>query len=481
LSRRRVEVWQNGADGVAVRRLYDERDRLTAGEWTGSDGSRTVYRPGAAPTALKTGKAKPIDPETVWEWDPTAGHFAELIGTTASPTVENRGGDYLLRYRPVAAGGAAGIVEATLTIRKAEMRAVAHTLVVRAGDELREYEFTETTLASVPAATVPARTFEPEPELLGRAIPFDTPALVASVEPTRVPAVTRPVLSDDEENRLEVDALFTLHRLEPCLAEPAQLARVSDGGLHARVRVRDDRCRGRVIERLVALGGPPALRIDVVLASAPPAASAEPFQGDVVELPPAYRTLIDRFSAASAATTVKGETAAGAARTLGSWAQARSSGALAEARELEGLVSAWTPARLAALDVDRMTMWLDVTRDHARRFRRETEQVRQQLESMFAIEASKEVTSAAEPKTVEIHGADEVPGAVTRLVALAATHDTAIRQMFEVALGAPRVPVDVAALARSLRAGERQAAWFDEPWAIGPPASPASRLSAPSR
>jgi hypothetical protein len=53
--------------------------------------------------------------------------------------------------------------------------------------------------------------------------------------------------------------------------------------------------------------------------------------------------------------------------------------------------------------------------------------------------------------------------------------------MFEVALGAPRVPVDVTALARSLRAGERQAAWFDEPWAIGPSASPESRFSIPAR
>src|SRR5207245_5633175 len=143
-SRRRVELWQDGAQGVAVRRLYDERDRLTAGEWTGSDGSRTIYRPGAAPKALRTGNPKRIDPETIWEWDPTARHFAELVDATASPTVENRGSDYLLRYRPGAVQGAAGLVEATLTIRKAEMRAVAHTLVVRAGNELREYEITET-------------------------------------------------------------------------------------------------------------------------------------------------------------------------------------------------------------------------------------------------------------------------------------------------------------------------------------------------
>ena len=170
-----------------------------------------------------------------------------------------------------------------------------------------------------------------------------------------------------------------------------------------------------------------------------------------------------------------------AAHAFGSWAEARSSGALAEARELERLVSAWTPERLGTLDVDRMTMWLDVTRDHARRFRRETEQMRQQIESLFAIEVSREASSAAEPATLEIHGADQVPGAVTCLVALAATHDTAIRQMFEPALGAPRVPVDMGALARSLHASEHQAAWFDEPWTIGPSEIRASRAPSPAR
>jgi hypothetical protein len=74
-----------------------------------------------------------------------------------------------------------------------------------------------------------------------------------------------------------------------------------------------------------------------------------------------------------------------------------------------------------------------------------------------------------------------VPGATARLTALAASHDTAIRQMFEVALPAPRVPVDVTALTRSLRAGERDAAWFDEPWTIAPPAIPEPRLSIPAR
>ena len=467
VSRRRVELWQDGARGVAVRRLYDERDRLSAGEWTASDGSRTVYRPGAAPTVLRAATAKSIDFETVWEWDPTARWFAELVGTPESSTVQDRGGDYLLRYRPTAGLDPAPIVEATLTIRKAEMRAVAHTLVVRADEQLREYEFTETSLASVPSPTVPSGTFELEPELIGRAIPIVGPSAIGSVESSRLPASTAPVLSDEDENRLEVDALFALHRLEACLSEPPQLARAPNGSLQARAGAPDALCRSRVVERLAALGRPPALYVDVVLAAAP-AASSAPVTVAVDELPPAYRTLADRFGAPAATTASGGEKATDAARAFGSWAQARASGALAEARELERLVSAWTPERLRTLDVDRITMWQDVMRDHARRVRRETEQLRRQLETVFAIDPSGDSTSSPESLRPDIHAGDEVPGAVARLVALAVTHETAVRQMFDVALESPRVPVDVAALVRSMRAGERQAAWFDEPLTIQP-------------
>jgi DNA-directed RNA polymerase specialized sigma24 family protein len=475
-SRRRVELWHDAAHGVAVRRLYDEHDRVAAGEWTQADGSRTVYRRGSAPSARSTGNAKPIDTESVWAWDPSAKHFAELVGTTAAPTVKNRGDDYLLRYdRPAGVNGEDGVVEATLTIRKAEMRAVAHTLVVQIDRELHEYAFTETTIASVPNASVPATTFDPEPELVARAIAVDAPVL-GSV-PSAIRAAAPPVLTIEDGNRLEVDALLALHRLEPCLAEGAQLARGSDGGLHVRASVRDTGCRARVVQRQAALGKPPALRIDVALAAVP-AASAE-LRADVRQLPSAYRTLADRFGTQSTA-AAGDEAALDAARAFGSWAEARLSSALAEARELDRLVSAWTPDRLRTLDVDRMTTWLDVVRDHARRLRRETEQVRRQIESLFAIETAGDL-SPSEPATLEIRSADEVPAAVARLMALAATHDTAIRQMFEVALAEPRVPVDVTALVHSLRAGERQAGWFDEPWSIGPSTSPDASPSRPPR
>jgi DNA-directed RNA polymerase specialized sigma24 family protein len=475
LSRRRVEVWQNGARGLVVRRLYNESSRLTAGEWTGPDGSRTMYRPGAPPRALSRAvTAQLTDPEAIWGWEPSARHFTELAGAAASITVENRSDDYLLRYKNEAPE-AAGVIEATLTIRKTEMRAVAQTLLVRADHEMREYAFMETAVANVQASSVPARTFELEPELLGRALPVDAP-LPAVERSHAVPSR----LSPDETNRLELDALFALHRLETCLVNPAALSRTADGGLHASGAARDEGCRARVIGRLAAFGRAPGLSVDIALAAAPAISSPIADRAALHQLP-AYRALIDRFRQASGTSTEAVEAAVDdSARTFGAWALERSASALAHARELERLTNAWMPERLGTLDVDRMTMWLDVVRDHARHLRRESVELRQQLETLFGIDMAPS-TAAAEWTVSEIRGADDVPAAVASLVALAASHDAAIRQLFDVTLQTPRIPVDTPALMRTLRIGEQQAAWFDEPWAIEPSMKSAPHSPSPVR
>src|SRR5262249_50735654 len=43
LSRQRVELWQSGAKGLRVLRLYDERGYLIGGQWRKADGSDAVY------------------------------------------------------------------------------------------------------------------------------------------------------------------------------------------------------------------------------------------------------------------------------------------------------------------------------------------------------------------------------------------------------------------------------------------------------
>src|SRR5262249_41876990 len=58
LKQQRIEVWQRpteaNAGAIKVRRLYDENQRLIAGEWIKPDGSRTLYRRQTAPQQQAT-------------------------------------------------------------------------------------------------------------------------------------------------------------------------------------------------------------------------------------------------------------------------------------------------------------------------------------------------------------------------------------------------------------------------------------------
>jgi anti-sigma factor RsiW len=71
VSRRRVEIWQNAAQGTKVRRLYDAGGRLVAGEWTRPDGSRAIYQPDAAPVIEAAGTPVPLDVVHAWRWEPS--------------------------------------------------------------------------------------------------------------------------------------------------------------------------------------------------------------------------------------------------------------------------------------------------------------------------------------------------------------------------------------------------------------------------
>src|SRR5262245_53787512 len=44
VTRRRVDIWRRGSDGLTVRRAYDDNSRLVGAEWIPRTGVRTLYR-----------------------------------------------------------------------------------------------------------------------------------------------------------------------------------------------------------------------------------------------------------------------------------------------------------------------------------------------------------------------------------------------------------------------------------------------------
>ncbi|MEP7342246.1 MAG: hypothetical protein ABI977_31240, partial [Acidobacteriota bacterium] len=175
LARHRVEVWQGTDRGAFARRLYDERDRLVAGEWAQADGSRKLYRrvdSSQNGKSAKRGKETPAalpDDGLIWRLELSSRSFSALVGQTATATLEDAANVYVLSYQLPPDGA---VLKANLTLNKADLRAIGQELLLRIGDgnpQLREYRFVESGFQRLAATEVPAAVFHPDAELLGSA------------------------------------------------------------------------------------------------------------------------------------------------------------------------------------------------------------------------------------------------------------------------------------------------------------------------
>jgi DNA-directed RNA polymerase specialized sigma24 family protein len=167
--RRRIEVWQSAARGQKVRRVYDERGALVAGEWEDSGGAGVVYRRvGAAQKQTEADEpASLLSADDAWRIDLSSDEFSALAGGARQVSVEESAGGYVLNYTGRADTGTPQLTRATLILRKGDLRATSQTLVVEAAEGRREYRFVETGFSRQDAGSVDPAVFRPEQELLG--------------------------------------------------------------------------------------------------------------------------------------------------------------------------------------------------------------------------------------------------------------------------------------------------------------------------
>jgi DNA-directed RNA polymerase specialized sigma24 family protein len=463
IMRRRIEGWHSGSRRITARRVYDDRGRLVAAEWVHPDGARTVYTAGQAPRVNRAADPPGIESSSIWQWEPSATGFEQLVGGSESAVVREEHDRYVLTYRAELDPGRDGLVQATLVVAKEPLRPISQTLVVREHGESRQFDFAEATRAEMPEASVPDRMFQPEPELLG---PTAAPA-PAVAAPAASDAIPRPIVDPRAVDRLEVDLLFVLHRLEGCLTTPAEIA-TADGTLAVTVIAASEECRAR-IRRAVGTGARDGVRAAVTFALGRTDVPTHVTESRTeLEALPAYRAIIKRFAAAGLApttdATARDDAAVIAARAFGTWALEHSWRAYDEALHLNRLTVRWSVDAVEVLDMDRVARWQDVVRDHARRFRRETEALHAQLRSILLTSADLPRDDVSADEAVSVRGIEDVGPAVARLCVLAAAQHEAVRHLLDPALKTPRVSVDPAALIAALKDAEAQAAWFDEPW-----------------
>lgn len=199
--RRRVEVWQSATHGLTVRRVYDEQDRLLAGEWIETDGTRTVHR------AATAAAADPIvQGVEAWRFDPSAVSFTRLVGAVDHATVTRDADRFRVSFDNANAPAGQTLLSASLTLgddwRGVEQRAALGTT---------EFIWTERSWTRQPADSVPAAIFE-----------IDTDLAAPVIAPPAARVVVPPATAG-----LEIAARTALRWIDADLGEEVQVRRAN--------------------------------------------------------------------------------------------------------------------------------------------------------------------------------------------------------------------------------------------------------------
>jgi len=432
LSRRRIEIWQSAERKIKARRVYDEKDLLIAGEWTRGDGSRTLYRRDARPQVLtpSASGAAPtqllLDGGEVWRLELAARDFAALVGSAA--TVEENGEAYLINYANESVNGANGpngygLLKATLTLAKSDLRAVAQTLLVARGGEVRQYRFSESGFARIQTQTVDPAVFQPDPPLLGAAEKRRKGDEVAQALAAPAQAVA--------PAELEVEVTYLLNQIKANLGEQVTLARTAAGALRVEALVETAERKQEILRVLAPVLNHSAVKVEVntvaeALRGRKPTTSAG---GVVREVEvaggtiPADADLRRYFSARLTDRERIDEEVNRFARRM----MNHSRQALLHASALKGLVERFSPEAMRALEPVAQAKWRAMIAEHAQAYQREVRLLGQELQPVFFPAASP--AGNEEAKTSD----DLNPAqAARRLLQVSYAHDEMMRAAFAI-------------------------------------------------
>jgi RNA polymerase sigma factor (sigma-70 family) len=459
LARRRIEVWHSAAHGLKLRRIYDEQNALIAGEWTRSDGTSTVYHHGRGPqarTAPDVAARAILETSELWRLDASAKGFSALVGHADRVVVEERGDAYVLNYQSEASKGAGKLLRATLTLNKADLRAIEQTLVVEREGEAREYRFVEAGFEQRPAATVSPEVFQPETELLGpirqgknestgtNAAGDSRSSGTTGAQPSEAVASTE----------LEIEVTYLLNQIKANLGEQVSMTRTTGGLLRVVALVETEGRKEEILRALGPVARNPAVKIEVsTVAEAvkrqPSGTKARELTVREIEVAnnrlPADAELRAYFSAR----LVGGEAIDQEINRYASRVMTRSRQALLRASALIKLVRRFSPAEMRALAPEAQSKWLSMIREHAQAYQREVAALKQELRAVF-----NGFNAAAGDAVSEANLAQSAE----RLLQLSYATDEAVRSAFTIsAEGGTSARIKSEQFWRSLAAAEKLA------------------------
>lgn len=280
--RQRIEIWHSEARRVTVRQVYDEAGTFVIGERVTGDGDRVVLLPDAKPVAGHESGPRAsalLAAGAAWRLNPSAIDYLDLTGGAAFASVDEDGSNYVVRH-----GGhaGAGVAEALLIVRKADLHAVEMRLVYVGDAGRREYRLIEGLFERPPADRIPPKLFEVGTDAPGAGGidgmdgtgrgPAGDPAAAASGPPARASA------------ELEVEVNYLLHRLGTNLGEQVSVRRTPDDRLRIDALVETAERKKDLLAALRPVAANPAVTVEVSTVAEALAARARHGSEPVTEL-----------------------------------------------------------------------------------------------------------------------------------------------------------------------------------------------------
>ncbi|MDQ3799330.1 MAG: sigma-70 family RNA polymerase sigma factor [Acidobacteriota bacterium] len=281
LRKNKIETWTDAARKLSVRRLYDEKNQLIAGEWRRKDGVSTYYAPEQMPQLRRVPTDKEVvadaaESENIWRLSVSAKGFESLIETPEKAGVERRGDNYVISYQT---GKNQGVVKAVLVLN-GEMRASEQILTVRRDGEEREFRFTETNFERKPRETVENSVFEPGKELVkqssilaannrgiekGETEQQQQQLQTESNQPVNAEK-NSPAAAMAATQELEVKVLELLNDANALAGDQINIVKTPDGKLRIDGIVDARSRKDEILNALAPVRGNPALQVNILTA-----------------------------------------------------------------------------------------------------------------------------------------------------------------------------------------------------------------------
>lgn len=439
IARNRIEIWQSAERGIVARRLYNEKNNLIAGDWRSKNGVQTLYQHGVRPQSQRAPGARngpvPIAFQNVWQQTVTAEDFAALIGGADRARVEERQDTYLVRYvNDRQQHGVAGLIRASLVIRRNDLHPVELTLAVGDGKELREYGLTETAFERRASSAVESSVFEPEPELVGPSSDrVKAPSESAGDKLSETLAIPAPVVATAE---LEVEVLRLIHEAKADMGEQVTLTRGTDGILRVQGIFETVQRKHEVLRQLQPVINNPAIKIDVQTVSEALKRQSQSRQtANPIPVQPPDSTanripVEDELRRYFAAKRYEGAQVDEEIRRFSNRMLDESRETMAHAWALKRLSDRFSSDQLAVLDTGARKKWLAMIGAHAQALAQQTASLRQELQIIFPAQNIDNVT-----EEVEFSGDKDLPRAINRLFDLCSQYTQVLRSAFIISSG----------------------------------------------